>query len=240
MLNFFRKTRFLHSRMAFWRSNAKSFKDAQDLCVGSWNEQEQYPYAEYLLERYSGNMGKAYDFGCGVGRMMKHMLYRFEHVDGGELVPENIAYAKQYLEANVEADRKNFRLFQLDGKSAFAGEAGTYDFVYSTIVIHHIAPFEVREQIYKDFLTMLKPGGAFCTQLVFGIDTGTHWFDSPYGKIFPKNTVDVSIPDESHLQKIEEWLNSLGFKDIVFRIKPCPHHGAVPELKWLFVDGKKK
>ena len=85
MLNFFRKSRFLHSRMAFWRSNAKSFKDAQDLCVGSWNEQEQYPYAEYLLERYSGNMGKAYDFGCGVGRMMKHMLYRFEHVDGGEL-----------------------------------------------------------------------------------------------------------------------------------------------------------
>lgn len=167
MLNFFRKTRFLHSRMAFWRSNAKNFKDAQDLCVGSWNEQEQYPYAEYLLERYSGNMGKAYDFGCGVGRMMKHMLYRFEHVDGGELVPENIAYAKQYLEANVEADRKNFRLFQLDGKSAFAGEAGTYDFVYSTIVIHHIAPFEVREQIYKDFLTMLKPGGGFLYSVGF-------------------------------------------------------------------------
>lgn len=145
--------------MAFWRSNANSFKDAQDLCVGSWNEQESYPYSEYLLEGYCREMGKAYDFGCGVGRMMKHMLYRFEHVDGGELVPENIAYAKEYLEGNVEADRKNFRLFQLDGKSAFAGEAGTYDFVYSTIVIHHIAPFEVREQIYKDFLTMLKPGG---------------------------------------------------------------------------------
>ena len=45
------------------------------------------------------------------------------------------------------------------------------------------------------------------------------WFDNPYEKISPKNTVDVSIPDESHLKKIEEWLNSLGFKDIAFRIK---------------------
>ena len=87
---------------------------------------------------------------------------------------------------------------------------------------------------------MLKPGGAFCTQMVFGIDTGTHWFDNPYEKISPKNTVDVSIPDQSHFKMIEEWLNCLGFEDIVFRIKPCPHRGAVPELKWLFVDGKKK
>ena len=107
MFKFFRKSKFLRSRLEFWSSNAKSFKDAQDLCVGSWKEQESYPYTEYLLERYSGPMGKAFDFGCGVGRMMKHMLSRFNQVDGGELVPENIAYAKEYLK-----DNKSFRLFQ--------------------------------------------------------------------------------------------------------------------------------
>jgi SAM-dependent methyltransferase len=210
MFGFLSKSRFLRSRFDFWRSNAKSFKDAQDLCVGSWNEQEAYPYTDYLLERYNGPMGKAYDFGCGVGRMMKHMLGRFAHVDGGELVPANIAFAKDYLK-----DQKNFSIFQLDGKSAFVGAKSDYDFIYSTICIHHIAPFEIRNQIYKDFFAMLKPGGAFCTQLVFGIDTGTHWFDSPYEKIMPQNTVDVSIPDESHFAAIEAWLKKIGFTDII-------------------------
>lgn len=234
MFNLFRKSRFLRSRFDFWSSNAKTFKDAQELCVGSWDEQEAYPYTEYLLERYDGPMGRAYDFGCGVGRMMKHMLSRFAHVDGGELVPNNIAYAKEYLK-----DCNNFQLFQLDGKSAFAGAGSSYDFIYSTIAIHHIAPFEIREQIYKDFFLMLKPGGTFCTQVVFGIDTGIHWFDSPYGKILPRNTVDVSIPDESHFPEIRAWLEKLGFEDVSFRLKPCPHRGAVPELKWLFIDGRK-
>jgi hypothetical protein len=121
---------------------------------------------------------------------------------------------------------------------AMAGELGTYDFIYSTIVIHHIAPFSIREQIYKDFFAMLKPGAMFSTQLVYGIDTGMHWFDNPYNKLI-NGTVDVSIPDENHFIKIQKWLESIGFTDIQFRVKYCPHKAAVPELKWLFVDGKK-
>lgn len=80
-----------------WQSIACDMQAAKDLCVGSLADHESYPYERYLLEHYKGPRDLVFDFGCGVGRMIKRMLLEFRTVDGGELLRGNIKYAEEYL-----------------------------------------------------------------------------------------------------------------------------------------------
>jgi SAM-dependent methyltransferase len=210
---------------------------AKDLCVGSFGDHESYPYERYLLEHYKGPRGLAFDFGCGVGRMIKRMLFEFRTVEGGELLGENIKYAEEYLSG---CDQHRYSLYKLDGMGADVGKYEYYDFVYSTICIHHIAPFSLRNQIVKDLYKTLKRGGGFSIQVVFGIDTGNHWFDNHYQAGVSANVVDVSIPTQDHFHGIEKWLNEIGFLNVKFDIQPCPHPNAIPALKWLFIYAEKQ
>jgi SAM-dependent methyltransferase len=93
----------------------------------------------------------ALDFGCGVGRLTLALARRAGRVIGVDAAPTMLAIAAGHRDAagldNIEfADS----LGGIDG--------GSIDFVCSLIVFQHI-PVRVGEQILRQLLAKLRPGG---------------------------------------------------------------------------------
>jgi ubiquinone/menaquinone biosynthesis C-methylase UbiE len=95
----------------------------------------------------------ALDFGCGVGRLSQALCRRFEHVSGIDISPTMIETAgslnqyegkcRYFLNA-----RSDLQLFQDE----------TFSFIYSNIVLQHIAP-PLTRQYLAEFSRVLRPEG---------------------------------------------------------------------------------
>ncbi len=105
------------------------------------------------------NRGNAFDFGCGVGRLTQSLCYHFERVTGVDISNTMIENAKKFNKygdnctyiTNVESHLKCL-------------ETGTFDFVYTNIVLQHMPP---RYQVIyiREFFRILKPGGTALFQV---------------------------------------------------------------------------
>lgn len=99
------------------------------------------------------NYGNAFDFGCGVGRLTQGLCYHFERVTGVDISNTMIAGANRFNKfdknctyiTNVEPHLKCL-------------SSDTFNFVYTNIVLQHMAPRYQVEYI-KEFFRILKPGG---------------------------------------------------------------------------------
>tara|TARA_B110000967_G_C18886343_1_gene564222 strand:+ start:1387 stop:2115 length:729 start_codon:yes stop_codon:yes gene_type:complete len=217
----------------------KTFSDAKNLCVGSFEVHEAYPYEEFLLQHFEGKRGVALDFACGVGRMMKRMLDHFDVVDGVDISEENLGYTESYLsDADISQDR--YSTF-LSGGVGVNGLNKTYDFIYSTIALQHICVYEVRRKIFEDLFVALKASGSCCFQLGFGWDNKTHWFDNNYVSRTTNGVGDVSIPNLDYLDAIRGDFEKIGFKDVKyeFKVSPHPEYGDKYHPIWLFIHMNK-
>lgn len=76
---------------------------------------------------------RALDFGCGVGRLTRALAARFDAVVGVDVSTEMIEQARQHIGASPGYE---FRL-NTDGDLRQFG-SGTFDFVYSNIVLQHL------------------------------------------------------------------------------------------------------
>lgn len=114
------------------------------------------------LARYDAlpqGRGKALDFGCGAGRLLLPLTGRFDAIVGVDVSQEQLDLARE----NVQAD--DLRLIaSLDD---LAGEAGSFDFVNSFVVLQHIRP-EQGYRIVEQLLRLLRPGGAFALHFTVG------------------------------------------------------------------------
>lgn len=214
---------------------SQTYESCRDRCVGNWEKHETYNYVDYLLENYTGKFDKALDFGCGLGRMIKRMLKKFQKVDGADLLERNLEHGRLYL----GNDLQNVNLYVTNGTSCNIPDSG-YDFIYSTICLQHICVHEIRTQILKDFYQLLNSTGQFCIQVGYGWDNGIHWMSNAYDATSTNSGVDFCIPDDSHFPVIEQDLKNMGFKNIKFTKKESPH----PEITnyhstWLFISASK-
>ena len=218
----------------------KNFEDSKNLCVGAFDLHQKYAYEEYLLEHFDGQYGIALDFACGMGRMVERMLKHFKIVDGVDLNPGNLEYAKQYLtESGVVSDK--YSLFLSDGIGV-KGINKKYDFIYSTIALQHICSHSIRTLIFKDLNKLLKDGGSCCFQMGFGWDNGVNWFDNNYVARTTNAGTDVTIPSLHHLDAITKDFETMGFKDIryEYKISPHPQYGNTYHPIWIFIHMKKQ
>jgi SAM-dependent methyltransferase len=99
------------------------------------------------------------DFGCGVGRVTRALAAHFDAAVGVDAAPAMIARARDLHAAcgncefvlNSDADLRRF-------------DSGTFDVVYSRLVLQHIAPELVRRYL-PELVRVLKPGGVLMFQL---------------------------------------------------------------------------
>ena len=103
--------------------------------------------------------GRALDFGCGVGRLTQALARTFAECDGVDIAPSMIERARQI---NQFGERCRYHVNDRDDLTLFADD--TFDFIYSDIVLQHIAP-EFSARYVREFTRILAPGGVTVFQL---------------------------------------------------------------------------
>ena len=99
------------------------------------------------------------DFGCGVGRVSRALADHFRSVVGVDTAPAMVARARELngscgnceFVVNGDADLRRF-------------DTGTFDVVYSRLVLQHIPPELVRAYV-PELVRVLAPGGVLMFQL---------------------------------------------------------------------------
>tara|TARA_Y100000816_G_C26036970_1_gene542978 strand:+ start:347 stop:1102 length:756 start_codon:yes stop_codon:yes gene_type:complete len=216
-----------------------SSRDAKRDCVGSFEEHENYPYKEFLLRKYNGDYSKALDFGCGIGRMIKRFEENFDRVDGVDISENNLLLAKEYCKTM----KTKPKLYKTDGMHFSDIKDNTYDFIYSTIAMEHIAPFSVRFKIFEEIYRTLKRSGSISIQMNYVENLKKHYKYFPNSeKLQPLTGIsewredatwatrtnsqyDVKL-DKDSLGLVRDDLKSIGFVEIDFLIESPPHKGV--------------
>jgi SAM-dependent methyltransferase len=107
------------------------------------------------LEAHAGpivRLGRALDYGCGVGRLTLPLAERCEHVYGVDVSPSMLR------EAAGNATRMGLSNVEWVGVERLADLHGRYDLVHSFLVFQHI-PVREGERIFATLLRGLRPGG---------------------------------------------------------------------------------
>ena len=110
--------------------------------------------------------GQALDFGCGLGRLTRALGRRFGRCVGVDVSPRMIERAR---ELNADATGCEFVTNDADDLSAFA--TGSFDLVYSSIVLQHLPSAERIERYVADFVRLLTPGGVAIFQIPAALPT---------------------------------------------------------------------
>src|SRR5579864_7962035 len=103
--------------------------------------------------------GRALDFGCGVGRLSQALAAHFQAVDGVDISPSMIDNARRF---NRQPDRCTYHLNFSRDLALFPD--GSFDFVYSNIVLQHMDPEWARGYI-AEFIRCLEPDGVLLFQM---------------------------------------------------------------------------
>jgi ubiquinone/menaquinone biosynthesis C-methylase UbiE len=103
---------------------------------------------------------RALDFGCGLGRVTRALAARFEECVGVD-ISENMVKRARELNGNIE--RVSFVVNRAADLSVFAD--GSFDLVYSNIVLQHVRDRRAIESYIAEFCRVLRPGGLAVFQL---------------------------------------------------------------------------
>ena len=103
--------------------------------------------------------GTALDFGCAVGRLTQAFARRFTRVVGIDISPEMLALANRL---NRYPSRVEYVLNEHDDLRAFAD--GTFDLIYSNIVLQHVPP-EAGRRLVGELVRVLAAGGLLFFQV---------------------------------------------------------------------------
>ena len=99
-------------------------------------------------------MGRALDFGCGVGRLTRALGARFDEAVGVDISEEMVRLAP---ELNSEVPGCSFVVNAKPDLSVF--DASSFDLVYTTLVLQHLPRRELLRAYLSEFLRILRPGG---------------------------------------------------------------------------------
>lgn len=148
----------------------------------------------------------ALDFGCGVGRLSRPLAERFR-----ECVGLDISEGMLKLARELNEDRPNCRFVVNAAPDLQQFESGSFDFVYSSLVLQHMPSEEIVEKYVGEFLRVLRPGGLAVFQSLSHIPLAL--------RLQPR-------------RRVYAFLRTLGLREqfLLMRMKLTPARGlAVPE-----------
>ena len=102
---------------------------------------------------------RALDFGCGVGRLSRPLAERFR-----ECVGLDISEGMLKLARELNDDRQNCRFVVNASPDLEQFESGSFDFVYSALVLQHMPSAEMVEAYVGEFLRVLRPAASPCSR----------------------------------------------------------------------------
>jgi SAM-dependent methyltransferase len=103
--------------------------------------------------------GRALDFGCGIGRLTQALASDFESVAGVDIAETMIRLADKL---NRFPDKVRYHVNPESHLKIFPD--GSFDFIYSNIVLQHIEP-RISQAYLEEFLRVLRPEGLLIFQL---------------------------------------------------------------------------
>lgn len=136
---------------------------------GRWNSEEFFatgpPEADALMNRaaqleHPKARQRALDFGCGLGRMTRALADHFEECVGVD-ISENMIKGARELNRDVEG--VSFVVNRAADLRIF--DCGSFDFIYSTIVLQHVPERRAIKAYIGEFCRVLSPGGLAVFQL---------------------------------------------------------------------------
>jgi SAM-dependent methyltransferase len=142
-----------------------------DRINGGWTAPEFFAHGQAEIDKAMARLdtlevhprrGRALDFGCGVGRLTQALAEYFKRADGVDVSPEMVDQARSHnrhpgrVEYHLNTQRIPFR-------------AGTFDLIYTMIVLQHM-PRNLQRGYVKEFFRVLKPGGVAMIDIPDGPD----------------------------------------------------------------------
>lgn len=95
----------------------------------------------------------AFDFGCGVGRLSQALAEHFDSVTAVDISTRMIELAR-----GLNRHGERVRYVHNPGADLAAHASDSFDFLYSDIVLQHVAPERAQGYI-REFVRILRPGG---------------------------------------------------------------------------------
>jgi 2-polyprenyl-3-methyl-5-hydroxy-6-metoxy-1,4-benzoquinol methylase len=131
--------------------DSSRWDQAEFLATGETDVRDLFRHIETL--GVSVRRGSALDFGCGAGRLSRALSSRFETVVGVDSSAPMIGFARR-----MHSERGNLRFEQITTRRLPTIQTGSFDFVYSRLVLQHIQVGLALEYI-SDFFRVLSAGG---------------------------------------------------------------------------------
>jgi SAM-dependent methyltransferase len=202
-------------------------------------------YKNILLKAVTENPARwhnkvALDFGSGTGRNVFNLLQMadWKIVYGVDISSENVRIAR----SRVNDSRARFIIN--NGVDLGDIESGVFDFVMSTIVLQHIAVWQIRRSLLDDIFRTMKVDGIFSFQMAKYFP---HWkakvgyFENNWDAPGTNGGMDVSVDYPSDL--VSE-LEEIGFKQIEYVIRDdWDYIDLKPQrvsCEWIYVQCQKK
>ena len=196
-------------------------------------------YWNILLEAVKGHSGNwenkiALDFGCGTGRNITnlHRMAFWKRVDGVDISKDNIDLATKIL---IARNITEWGLYTNNGVDLQDLKSDEYDFVMSTIVLQHIAVYDIRFGLLKEIYRCMKKGAIFSFQMGFGDSeyAKADYYDNHYDAKGTNSKHDVKVTDP---KQITNDLDKIGFTAHNYIVRPSFSDG---HDNWIFVTAIK-
>ena len=133
--------------------------DARNFFATGESEIEAVMETAEQLEIAPRRRERALDFGCGVGRLTQAIGRRFDRADGVDIAKDMLHEARRH-------DRSGGRCHYHLDTSGHLGrfEDGSFDFVYSVLVLQHMEPADALRYI-AELVRVLAPAGLLVFQV---------------------------------------------------------------------------
>jgi ubiquinone/menaquinone biosynthesis C-methylase UbiE len=99
------------------------------------------------------------ELGCGAGRMTPSFGRRYKRIVALDLSAEMLQRARQ-----IHVEQQNILWLRVGGANLACLKDGSADFIFSYLVLQHLPTAELAFGYIREFLRVLRPGGAFLFQ----------------------------------------------------------------------------